>query len=232
MSKPETYQIGVTEGADPTYNKQWVSWVRQGKPAILITKLPRVLEELLDGTENVIIHCTVTGLGGTELEPNIDTPDISIQHYHSLCAMFGVDRVVLRIDPVVPLWSKYKIPPEVLAKEAEGRLRISFMDQYTHVKARLAAHGVYLPWQTFHAPYIDRKIVWETLRCPEVCAEPGLPCTPCIGLQDCEILGVEPSTSRKGQRALCGCLANKTELCRSPLHCAYGCLYCYWKDRE
>jgi hypothetical protein len=37
-------QIGITEGADPTVNLKWQEWVNDGKPAILITKRPDLLE--------------------------------------------------------------------------------------------------------------------------------------------------------------------------------------------
>ena len=226
-----TGPIGITEGADPTINSNWTNWVREDNPAILITKAPRLLLSLLEGDENIIVHCTITGLGGTILEPRIDNPDLSLKAYHELCTMFGKEKIILRIDPIIPLWDGgYKITPGLIAKEAEGRVRISFMDQYDHVKNRFSKKNIYLPWQTFHAPLTDRKLLWEQLGNPEVCAEPGLPSMPCVSPEDCRILRVTPSTKRKGQRALCGCLANKTEICRPPPKCTYGCLYCYWKD--
>ncbi len=230
MQQPDL--IGVTEGADPTVNEKWIPWVKAGKPAVLITKSPRLLlTKYLDGSENVMVHCTITGLGGTVLEPHIDDPSISLQYYHLLCNLLGKDRIVLRIDPIIPLWAReYKVTPGMIAGEAEGRLRISFLDQYEHVKVRLSRAGIPLPWQTFHAPLEDRLFLWESLGKPEVCAEPGLPTTPCIGMKDCEVLGVTPSSSRKGQRRLCPCLSNKIELCKPLPRCTYGCLYCYWKD--
>jgi hypothetical protein len=55
--------IGITERADPTVNFKWKPWVTAGRPAILITKMPRLLIPHLTGKENIIIHCTITGLG-------------------------------------------------------------------------------------------------------------------------------------------------------------------------
>ncbi len=221
--------VGITERADPTVNLSWQSWVKSGKPAILITKRPDRLLLLLSPTDNVIVHCTITGLGGSAFEPNIPAPLKMLSAYHSLCTMLGKDRVVLRIDPIIvgiePVGYLSRIH-----EEAEGRVRISFLDQYAHVKARFEKAKITLPYTMFHAPYDDRKHIWEALGKPDVCAEPALPCTPCVGAKDCEILGVTPSTSLKEQRRECGCLANKTEIISLLPRCTYGCLYCYWKD--
>lgn len=224
-------RIGITERADPTVNTKWQPWVYKGKPAILITKMPRILLPLLTGKENIIIHCTITGLGGTLIEPNIDPTDTSLGYYHKFCNTFGKDRVILRIDPIVH-WKDFTYELKRIASEAEGRLRISFVDQYPHVSMRFLDAGSIPPQHTFHKPLGERLMIWEELGKPEVCAEPGLPSTPCVSEIDCKILGVKPSRSLKGQRLECKCLANKFELCTWPPKCSYRCLYCYWMLSE
>lgn len=184
---------------------------------------------MVEEGRNIIVHCTITSLGGSPVEPNIDPPERSLKHYHKFCKLLGPERVVLRIDPILS-WNYSDEALLDLIDEAEGRVRISFMDLYPHVAQRFARHSVPLDQSSFHHPLEARLRVWETLGQPEVCAEPGLPNTPCVGKADCEILGVEPSPYLKGQRRLCGCLANKVELCTWPPKCTYGCLYCYWKD--
>ena len=67
-------QIGITERGDAALNTGWKKWVENGQPAILITKnVIKLIEEnkqlLLNG--NVIIHATITGLGGTQFEPHV-----------------------------------------------------------------------------------------------------------------------------------------------------------------
>jgi hypothetical protein len=70
-------EIGITERGDAGLDLGWLPWVREGKPAILITKDPGTLlkELMLQGKEyppgkfNVIIHTTITGLGGSVFEP-------------------------------------------------------------------------------------------------------------------------------------------------------------------
>lgn len=231
--------IGITEGADPTVNLKWKPWVKSGKPAILITKAPSKLLSHLTGFENIIIHCTITGLGGSKIEPGINPPEEELVYYHTLCELFGKERVVLRIDPIIPGITTYK-QLKALLENVEGRVRISFMDNYDHVKYRFSNARLSIPYSTFHAPIEQRECIWkdidyilENLKRPsisEVCCEPGLPSVSCVSKLDCEILGVVPSTNRRDQRPYCNCPSNKKELCTKPPKCTYSCLYCYWKD--
>ena len=76
-------QIGITERGDAYIDKyDWQKWVfEEQKPAILITKNPMgILKEfpelfIKDNNSNlkgnVILHATITGLGGTPFEPNV-----------------------------------------------------------------------------------------------------------------------------------------------------------------
>jgi hypothetical protein len=222
-------KIGITEGADPTVNFKWIEWVKSGKPAILITKNPELLTHYLHKDYNVIIHCTITGLGSSEIEPLVPKPEISLQAYHDICKFYSPKRVVLRIDPIV-YWDRNKNTIKQIANEAEGRVRISFMDLYPHAHKKFLLHGLDIVYdKTFHMPLSLREEAWKELGKPEICCEPDMPSVPCVSKLDCDILGIEPNANRKGQRPLCGCLANKIELCTRPPKCTYGCLYCYWK---
>jgi DNA repair photolyase len=232
--------IGITEGADPTINHNWETWViKDKKPAILITKAPSRLLDYLTGQENIIIHCTITGLGGTKVEPRIKPPEQELIYYHKLCDLFEKERVVLRIDPIIPGFT-YQENILHIAEQTEDRLRISFMDNYDHVKYRFTKAGLSTPYTTFNASQEQRESILEDIdyrlenlgksKMAEVCCEIGLPSLPCISEVDCKILGVEPSRRLKSQRPFCGCLANKKELCGGAPKCTYGCLYCYWRD--
>ena len=219
--------IGITEGADPTINLNWMPWVYDDKPAILITKRPDLLLPMLTGKENVIIHCTITGWGGTKVEPNILNWSTEIEYYHRLCTLFGTERVVLRIDPILPDYNLALL--QAIREHTEGRLRISFLDAYPHVRTRFSNAGVILEQSSFHQPLELRRFIWEELGEPEVCGEPDMPSTPCVSANDCLILGVEPSLTEKQQRLVCHCLDSKRELCNKH-GCAYHCLYCYWRN--
>lgn len=218
--------IGITEGADPTINLRWQKWVKT-KPAILITKRPDKIISMLSGEENIIIHCTITGLGGTLYEPDIPLYPIEIESYHELCKIFGKDRIVLRIDPIIS--PSYLDRVKSIKEEAEGRVRISFLDLYPHIERRLKDRNIEILQDNFHQELKQRVTIWEELGKPEICGEPGMEVTPCVSEKDCEILNIKPSNKGGFQRSYCACLGNKYELCNPPPKCSYGCLYCYWK---
>jgi DNA repair photolyase len=221
-----TNQIGITEGADPTVNLKWQEWVNVGKPAILITKRPDLLYPMLTGKENVIIHCTITGMGGSKIEPNIPEYNYELEYYHKFYELFGKDRVVLRIDPIM-YPANMKVLKQIISKTI-GRVRISFLDLYPHVIKRFKDNGIDIEQLNFHQPLGYRMKIWKQLGKPEICGEPDMPITPCVSIKDCKILHVNPFKVEKHQRFVCHCLANKVELCKEH-NCTYGCLYCYWK---
>lgn len=229
-------EIGITERGDAALDLGWLPWVREGKPAILITKDPGTLlkelmqqgKEYLPGKFNVIVHATITGLGGSVFEPNVPDKFAALTAYKQLVCAYGIDRVVLRIDPIIPTGKGILLAKSVLnLKEPNGRVRISFIDQYPHSKARLKAAGISLPWDTFHAPLKARKEAYEELGRPEICGEPDFACTGCISEQDCKTLGVVPEGVGH-QRKFCACLMNKKELLNSKQPCSHKCVYCYW----
>ena len=71
-------QIGITERGDAALNLEWYNWVLANKPTILITKNPKKLIEDFKNNSgksifdfNIILHATITGLGGTAIESNV-----------------------------------------------------------------------------------------------------------------------------------------------------------------
>lgn len=229
-------EIGITERGDAALDLSWINWVRSEKPAILITKDPgKLLQELLYQSNsknfNIIIHTTITGMGSNIIEPNVPKKSEALTSYKHLCLLYGVDRVVLRIDPIIPTQAGIDLAKSVLEhKEPGGRVRISFFDQYNHVKERLKTAGITLPWESFHAPYNLRNKAYEELGRPEICGEPDFKCTGCVSELDCKTFKIEPCLDSKGQRKFCACLINKKELLNSKHPCGHRCLYCYWKN--
>jgi len=238
--------IGITERGDPAINLQWMPWVLDFKPAILISKNPLKLFYLLKTmineapevyhfTPNVIVHTTITGFGGSIVEPNVPIVEESLKGFKSLCELLGPERVVLRIDPIIPTDVGINTAYGVLLQARQifkTRVRISFIDQYEHVKKRFEEKDIKLPWSTFHAPLELRKKAWEKLDKPEICGEPDFECTGCISAIDCEILNERPIDKSFKQRPCCACLGNKKELLENKQRCAHACLYCYWKSTE
>jgi DNA repair photolyase len=228
-------QIGITERGDAALDTSWLTWVVD-KPAILITKNPIKLYNILKKQSlpklNIIAHCTITGFGGTILEPNVPEFNKMLEGFEALVHFLGKDRVVLRVDPVIPTETGIDTAKRVIETArwlVQTRVRISFIDYYDHVKKRFRELDISLPWDSFHAPLSDRKYAWEQLGKPEVCAEPDFECCGCLSAKDCEILKVEPFQYEKGQRPLCACLANKKELLDTKARCAHACIYFYWK---
>jgi hypothetical protein len=226
--------IGITERGDPSLDLGWMPWVQEGKPAILITKNPgKLLAIFLKNPAeskqyNIIIHATITGMGGSLIEPNVPPRQESLIAYKKLIDFFVPERVVLRIDPIIPTESGIELAKHVIVEKDDTRVRISFIDLYPHVQKRFKDLGIILPWNTFHAPLDVRKTVWEELGSPEICGEPGFECTGCVSELDCRILNVDPLDFNKGQRKYCACLANKKELLTQKKRCPNLCTYCYW----
>jgi len=237
-------QIGITERGDAALDTSWLPWVIEGKPAILITKNPALLYRTLAELKiynkpmNVIVHCTITGLGGTQYEPYVEPWPMTISWYDELIKLIGVERVVLRIDPIILYGTNIyqhefsiRTATEVYAQR-KGRVRISFMDNYPHVMDRFKKAGVGVPPYYMHAPIEKRREVYNVLfPAAEICGEPGMPCTGCVSAKDLAILAPAETVAFKigGQRPACMCSAMKHELLSNRKPCAHGCLYCYWR---
>lgn len=233
-------KIGITERGDPVFDHSWMGWVREGKPAILITKSPHLLLETISDMRgiNVIVHTTITGFGGTKLEPNVPKPKKALEAYEGLIDLLGYERVVLRIDPIIITEKGLSVARAVLSaarKIAQTRVRISFLDMYPHVVKRFSEAGIQVPSKNFHFAKTTRLMTYRMLNQVirpwkvEVCGEPDLPVTGCISIADCQTLGVNPVEKDGGQRLSCACLGNKYELLSSKNQCQHFCLYCYWK---
>jgi DNA repair photolyase len=232
--------IGITERGDAALDKSWVSWVKDGKPAILITKDPsKLIDRLVQiKNPNVIVHTTVTGFGSTKLEPGVPHPDIALDHTKDLVDFLGRERVVLRIDPIIPTTKGIQTAIKTIhgwdyREPKDMRIRISFLDNYNHVKERFRENNIKQIPYDFHADLNVRRDTYEYLKQQtskkiEICGEPGIECTGCISDLDCKILGVKPTTNQSKQRSACACLSLKHELLNNKKQCRHNCLYCYW----
>lgn len=221
-------KIGITERGDAALDTSWTNF--KG-PKILITKSPSKLIRLAADFSNCIIHCTITGLGGSKLEPNVNEAPVELYAYKQWVKNLGPNRVVLRIDPVIPFKPYLQMALNVYA-ERLGRVRISFLDMYPHVRERLKGIDSILPqyYSSLHASIEQRHLAHSMMLDAEVCGEPDFPCTGCVSLKDLEALNLPiESKGLSNQRKACMCLAEKTELLSTRGQCAHGCLYCYWR---
>lgn len=260
-------KIGITEGGDGALQLDEV--LENARKfnvdgIILITKAPHLLLDRIDEIKslNIIIHCTITGYGytafGKYIEPNVVHPDRAIEAYHELKEIFNTRRVVLRIDPIIPTFPFIYYHYNVLANAVEHnnqRVRISFLDNYKHIKDRIeelihgddyygVKAGKYLKLLFFnlyasqlHAPVQLRKSAYNLLKFYygkefEICAEPGFDCTGCISEIDYRVFGfsLPEKAEYSKQRKLCKCITPKIELLSERKRCKHSCIYCYWKS--
>lgn len=244
MSKLKTQKVGITECGDPVFSDSWIPWCKEGFPAILITKDPGKLWQILDKEfpnqpPNIIVHGTITGWGGTKMEPNVPGITPSLLALQSLIQMLkNPDRVVLRIDPIIltaeGVLRAWEVKRNAEVMNLTHRMIISFADMYPHVKKRFSRNGLQIPHDSFHAPLELRNKMWKAMSdgifSPNICGEPDMPCIGCVSKWDCEILGVEPMANLNPQRKGCECCGNKKQLLTDRMRCFHNCQYCYWKD--
>lgn len=231
-------EVGITEQGDPGLD---FSWVDKLKPAnIIITKNlnDTLIRHCVLNKDRIILHITCTGFGGTFLEPNVPPAEWTLAQVKKLIeAGFPIEQCVLRVDPIFPTDVGFIALSGVLTIFSSigiKRCRFSFIDQYPHVKLRLAAANFNLPWTTFNVPQsaIDRtmSILGSFDYDYEACAEVVTQATGCISKKDLDLLGHSTNIVTKcPQRKACNCLNIKKELLSRRGQCPHGCLYCYWK---
>lgn len=89
-------KIGITERGDAGIDLSWKNGLKRCDGVILITKAPsKLIRE--DLPEKSIIHCTITGYGGTRLEQGVNPKEVELKAYNKLFDKYG-DRVVLRYE--------------------------------------------------------------------------------------------------------------------------------------
>ena len=233
--------VGITERGDAGINfDEFMNSIRNNPDLefiVAITKAPHILLQNLESLpKNLIIHCTITGWGGTTTEPNVVSPRESLAAYYSLVYHLGPKRVVLRIDPIIPT-NQGIIAAEFIASKCQSRLRISILDFYNHVVMRYKSipsiskelEDLYQGNLHLNSPY--RQHILSKFKNAEICGEPGFPSVGCISLLDYDALGLPHpiKIAKNKQRQACCCLSSKKELLTNKQPCFHGCLYCYWK---
>jgi hypothetical protein len=234
-------RVGITERGDAALHlPEWIAAAKKKKVdfTVAITKAPHTLLENLDILPpNLIIHATITGWGGTQMEPGVLTWDKEVTAYLKLVELFGPDKVVLRVDPIIPIREGIAIAHTV-AGYCKGRLRISVLDFFIHAEDRMIEAGnpiarmlAPLYNTNTHLPKPLRAEILKSFPNAEICGEMYFPSVGCISNKDYVALGLTPPTNLdySKQRPSCSCLAVKTELLGHNIQCKHGCLYCYWR---
>ena len=252
--------FGITENGDASMNYDWMEKCYEMDGTILITKkLTKDFKQVAMALSYlpIILHVSCTGYGKTVLEPHLDTFQDTISGIRELLDLgFPANRIVLRIDPIIPTGKGIKTFEAVLRHARivipeVTRIRVSVLDMYPHVRRRFTEKGIPCPYgdnfqaSDFMFKNLNLKIEDFKKEFPELsfesCAETKIPAANavgCVSEKDYEILGIPtPEKSRKGQRKGCLCLGDKKDLLDFKYqqtgynHC-YGCLYCYWQTEK
>lgn len=231
-------KIGITEAGDAGWDLSWYEKMMESKSitgTILITKAlwrPEFQQKALALLQHkpVIIHCGITGWGGTDMEPGAKSANETIVSLRNFIDRgFPAQNIVLRIDPIIPTTEGIKRACDVLKLANQivpdvARMRISIYDDYHKAREEMINRG-YTP--------VDNNTKWknEAERKPtntqvnavasallqlnpngqfDVCAEPELAntypnnfhWTGCISQKDLDImqLPVPQDTSINGQK--------------------------------
>ncbi len=222
---------------------------------VLWTKHPenllvhKELRETLESFDQIIIHLTVTGMGGTLLEMGIPPMEQVLSKLPYLITLVGDPRRIrFRFDPIVHLrlpdgsdycnLHHFHRAAKAAAQVGIPSITISWMEAYDKVVRRLAKHNI-TPIPLSEEQWLEDKgrifdVAQEVGIQVMGCCVPGLPMSSCI---DGEALsGLHPNsltaTSKKasGQRDRCGCTRSWDMGWYWP--CPGGCVYCYARPVE
>ena len=234
--------IGITERGDAGRDLSWLPKLKQNglDGVILITKsadLPDFQQALLSAHNitQTILHATITGWGGTAMEPNVSDVDTVIDSLRTLIQSgYPAERIVLRVDPVIPTDEGIARACNVLSIARTRlpdihRIRISIYDDYHKAREEMLRRGY---------PAIDTMQKWknEMERRPsddqimavgyalaqtrpdiqyECCAEPELvekfpanfSAIGCVSAKDLSIMNLpQPSQTLQNMQHRFGCL--------------------------
>lgn len=257
--------IGFTEAGDAGLDLSWhdLALDPQNNIAgvVAITKgcYPKFQQAVLDCESRgvpITVHAGCTGWGGTPTEPNVVAPEQQIKCVSDLIdAGFPKERLVLRIDPIIPTSEGLARAAHVIELAYKAgilpacRVRFSIIDQYPHIERRFNARGIELPYPhgNKNPSQTDILAVAATLaRFPltfESCAETRMipQCgharfiaRGCLSHEDFVRMGlaaVERTGSNNQHRFGCLCNSAKKELLTNKKPCGHNCAYCYWRDK-
>jgi DNA repair photolyase len=217
---------------------------------VIWTKAPSTLlanTELVEAVSRYnqqYFHCTITGMGGTRLEPLSPPLSQSLASLKGLVSLAGApERVRVRFDPVVHLvlpgeitysnLSHFRTVALACADAGITAVTTSWMQCYPKVVKRLERAGIRI--LTVSASQMRRETEFLLDHCTEHglclsgCCATHLPAARCIDgalLNRLHPLGHGCSEGKaRGQRADCTCSASLDIGWYAP--CAHGCLYCY-----
>jgi len=217
-----------------------VIWTKNPENMIV----PGKLREVLSAYAQVYVHLTITGLGGSLLEPNIPAWKTVSNMVPNLADMVkGAQRITWRFDPLIevetengilgnfPLFSNIA---GTIGRYGITTCRTSWVEPYKKVTRRLEKKNIRLrilssAERQAQARELEAQAKTFAMAL-SYCAMAGFPRSRCI---DGELFsrlhpdGLPCSGKRaRGQRRLCGC-TESLDIGWYSQKCGNGCLYCY-----
>lgn len=215
---------------------------------VVWTKFPQaVLERMrrvLQAYSQVYVHLTITGLGGTPVEPRVPPPEQTLAQIPALIDFLGDPRRLrVRPDPLLlfqrgrETFSNIETAAGLIREAAALGVQTfstSFVELYPKVKRRLEQRG----WSAAPFTAAKRQQIWNQLAgvaasCGatlHACCIPDQPPSRCIDGYLLAALHPQGEPCRldkaQGQRTRCGC-THSVDLGWYNMGCPSGCLYCY-----
>ncbi|MDI6808647.1 MAG: DUF1848 family protein [Candidatus Eisenbacteria bacterium] len=239
-SYPDELKELLTRRARPEETHTVVIWTKDPSNIFRDAELYRILRSY----EQVYFHHTITGLGGSFLEPQVPHTATSLSLVRKLAEFAGKpERVALRFDPIV----------RFRAASGEVLTNLEFFESIARTASDIGIRQVFTSWVSSYGK-VTKRLEKLGLECVQLsalqfqaesaqleekakeigvellyCCVPGKQSGKCIDGERLKRLHPrreECSTLKaKGQRELCECTDSLDigwyKLCR------HGCLYCY-----
>ncbi|UCC39716.1 MAG: DUF1848 family protein [Candidatus Aminicenantes bacterium] len=215
-----------------------------------LNKNKNSLRDLLQKYDQLYLHFTITGLGGSFIEKGVPKPSVALSQLDRLIKIVGLpERISIRFDPIL-YWKEdsdmrtnihffEKIAPELNARGIKD-IRISFAQWYSKAKTRAAKYRFFYvdPPQeekreaTDILAQIAQKWSLQLHSCSQhfLTEVPGIRPSSCIEgphLQNLHPDGESVSGRKdKSQRVECGC-TESVDVGSYTQFCPHSCLYCY-----
>lgn len=207
------------------------------------------LRQKLESYDQILIHLTVTGMGGSILEKGIPPMEHALSKLSDLVNLVqDPRRIRFRFDPIVhlqlsdgSLYSNLHHFSKAAKAAADARIpaiTISWMEAYDKVVRRLAKHGI-RPISLSERQWNEEKdeviTIAQSYGLKVIgCCVDGLPMSRCIDgdtLSDIHPKLIKATTVKaSGQRKNCGCTRSWDMGWYWP--CPGGCVYCYARPVE
>ena len=222
------------------------SYVDAGHPVVIYSKtITASLVDLLATHPSVGFQLTVTGNGGTWVEPNVRDPLALVESFAQLVQMLGTpDRLRLRIDPIIPTEDMI-VSAQRVAKAAPKNVEVisSVIQWYDKTKGYLPRFNLSesdFPLKAGSAWFVTQERAQDIF--DRVYEDTGLTVTSCgmpyalrgvqphdgcISKRFLAAMGYDEFTPRlKAQRPGCKCVVDKRQMLKSG-GCPHQCIYCY-----